>query len=354
MGFLSYSLRYYREKIEQYETEPLTPAAVYEAKQLLKMLDDLLDEGYTALNQQMEETFSGVTRLKRLLTAWGQAPFPLPAVRRPEGEYGAPQELTAYLKGLRKSPGQCGQPSRSPFLGELERFCAWIGYRDDTAYVFLLRDTLLPFLYYQAAGRENLYPWLIGRKFVDSLSSAPHLDDHIRAVFFEALESGMEQEQEFLDYSRREIKKRIRQFPAVEKALRQLLEPVAAPKILVIESGCYGTFPMLLCSLDERADFRMFTTVPFLLPVYGARIYSGAYEKNRLFETFCCHDQLFRFHSFTGSRFYVEEHLNPEILTKSRQEICGMLAPNHPKPQGLCWGTKEQSRPPKRRLLWLF
>lgn len=54
MGFISFSLKYYEKELKQLETTPVT-AETYKAKQLLKMLDDLVDEGYTELNERLEE-----------------------------------------------------------------------------------------------------------------------------------------------------------------------------------------------------------------------------------------------------------------------------------------------------------
>ena len=94
---------------------------------------------------------------------------------------------------------------------------------------------------------------------------------------------------------------------------------------MVIESGCYGTFPMLLAVLDERVDFRMFTTVPFLNDVYGKRIFTQAYEKNRLFETLYSQDKLFQFESFRNGAFYVSRKLDEQVWQKSLEEVKRML-----------------------------
>ena len=58
MGFISFNEEYYRRKLEEYENKILSDAEIREAKQLLKVLDDLTDEGYTNLNDTMEEDFS--------------------------------------------------------------------------------------------------------------------------------------------------------------------------------------------------------------------------------------------------------------------------------------------------------
>ena len=41
-----------------------------------------------------------------------------------------------------------------PLAERLRRFCEWVGYDDGTAYIFLLRDTLLPFVYHSARRAE--------------------------------------------------------------------------------------------------------------------------------------------------------------------------------------------------------
>ena len=54
MGFMSFNENYYRRKLEECENKILSDTEIREAKQLLKVLDDLTDEGYTNLNDTME------------------------------------------------------------------------------------------------------------------------------------------------------------------------------------------------------------------------------------------------------------------------------------------------------------
>ena len=75
MGFISFSLSYYERELRQLEQEAATAESIYKAKQLLKMLDDLLDEGYTELNETLEKTYQGVSRLKKYLQKNGAEPF---------------------------------------------------------------------------------------------------------------------------------------------------------------------------------------------------------------------------------------------------------------------------------------
>ena len=77
MGFISFNENYYRNKLEEYECNDLLSADIYEAKQLLKVLDDLTDEGYTNLNDRMEADFSCLSRLRTVLHKCGTVPFPI-------------------------------------------------------------------------------------------------------------------------------------------------------------------------------------------------------------------------------------------------------------------------------------
>ena len=53
MGFLSYSLGYYRRELQALAGARPSGESVYRARQLLKMLDDLADEGYTELGERL-------------------------------------------------------------------------------------------------------------------------------------------------------------------------------------------------------------------------------------------------------------------------------------------------------------
>ncbi len=54
MGFLSFNEKYYEAKISEFEGKELSGSEVCEAKRLLKVTDDLADEGYTELGELLE------------------------------------------------------------------------------------------------------------------------------------------------------------------------------------------------------------------------------------------------------------------------------------------------------------
>ena len=42
------------------------------------------------------------------------------------------------------------------FLKEIYSYSEWIGYEENTAYIFLLRDSLLPYIYYKSRLCKNI------------------------------------------------------------------------------------------------------------------------------------------------------------------------------------------------------
>lgn len=136
MGFLSFNLEFYKTELQKLQTTPVSEETIYRAKQLLKMLDDLLDEGYTELNRKLEEAFSGASRLKTYLKENHAEPFPI--YRKPLSAIDVPYEkcayeLTAAIEDLVQSAENCSDVSADAFISELINFCQWIGCDENTA-----------------------------------------------------------------------------------------------------------------------------------------------------------------------------------------------------------------------------
>lgn len=329
MGFISFNLDYYAKELQKLESSAATEETVYHAMQLLKMLDDLLDEGYTELNEKLEEEYNGVSRLRNYLQENNAVPFPVyvKSVTEANVKYEInDKELITAIKELMNIAENSADVSKDAFLSELIHFCEWIGYEENTAYIFLLRDTLLPYIYYQSNNRGNIYPWLLGRKTLAMLTNRENVDDEIRASIIRALEVGnCHSYEEYCNFILHDIRDTLEQYPAIEECLVGLLNEIKEENIIVIESGCSGTFPMLLKSLDDRVDVRMYTTYPYLLEVYGDKIYSPKYEENRLFETLYSQDLYFQFSALKDGKFYVKKCQNEEIEKYALAEVKATL-----------------------------
>lgn len=325
MSFISFSLNYYKKKIEEWEKSLLSYDDIYLVKQHLKMIDDLVDEGYNDLYNKLQEEFHGVSRLKSILNKYNEIPFE--NYKFDDKLYKSNQiniELNECINKLIKESKESKDVSNNSLLDEIVNFSKWLGQDENTAYVFLLRDTLLPYVYFKENTNCDIYPWLIGRSFLKYITNASNIDDIIRASIFDALEV-CDDYKSFKSFCKNKIINDLKKYPDVIHEVNKLLKSIQKEKIIVVESGCYGTFPLLLSILDERVDFKMFTTVPYLIKIYGDKIYTNAYEKNRLFETLYSQDKLFTFNSYIDNKFYVLLKDNSELKKKSLEEIKRMI-----------------------------
>lgn len=329
MGFISYSMSYYSNELQRLDSSTVTEQTIYRAKQLLKILDDLADEGYTELNQKLEEALHGISRLRAYLKSNNAEPFRL--IQKSVDElsiiYGQDDfELVEAINAACEKAMKSLCTSDNAFLNELLDFSNWIEYKDDTAYVFLLRDTLLPYVHYKSRNNEAIYPWLISRKTLTLLSGKDNVDDEFRASIINALEFGSCRSfNEFCNAVLPNMSKSLSKYPKLKSFLEGLFKGINKKHIIVVESGCSGTFPMLLMCLDSRVDVRMYTTYPYLLNIYGDRIYTPKYENNRLFETLYSQDLYFTLSGVDENCFMVRKCHNADVEKKALDEIKAML-----------------------------
>ena len=306
MGFLSFHETYYMEAVQRFESRPLSPADVYEAKQLLKMLDDLMDEGYTALNDYLESKYSCLSRLRRVIKNAGDEPFKINRGRLPETTYSSSEhELLSVMKRLQKEADFQEVCSKNAFLADVRDYCGWIGHEEETAYIFLFRDSLLPYLYYRSRGRKHLYAWIISRSFLRDVSGVEDIDDAIRLPVYEALEYGHISFDDYRSCCKEQILAVLERHGLLKDLLSRLLSSVKEKRIVVVESGYCGTMPMMLSALDDRVTFKLYTTAPYLYETYKNHVYCKRYEDIRKFETLYSQNLLLRYSSFRENQFYV-------------------------------------------------
>ncbi|WP_026652162.1 hypothetical protein [Butyrivibrio proteoclasticus] len=326
MGFISFNEKYYQKKLEEYENNSLSESEIYEAKQLLKILDDLADEGYTNLNNRMETDFSCITRLREVLKNNGAIPFPIDHERLPDTLYDNKEyEMEEVIEKLISDAGSCSSDSDNPFLETIYRYCEWIGHEEDTAYVFLMRDAILPYVFFKSRNKDNLYPWLISRKFLEDITKEEGADDDVRIPLYEALENGYIRFDEYFTYCKGEILSSFDYYPELKELLLNLLGSIKQKRIVVVESGYMGTIPMMLKALDDRVDFRLFTTAPFLYETYKDKIFCQKYEEIRSFETLYSNDLFMQYSSYDNEKFYVKISNDEAVHDKAISEIKKMI-----------------------------
>lgn len=317
MGFISFNEKYFNEKLTYYENKVLSDADNYEAKQLLKLLDDTLDEGYTDLENKLSE-YHIRERLNKIV----DDPFKLIKLDVPNLVYDSREyELDELCDLLIKD---VSTTQDNPILDKLIAYVKSIEYKDDTGYIFLFRDGFLPYIYFKNKGYINIYPMLISRNSLYDLSGNDDIDSDIRYYIFEALEKGL-RDRELFDYCKKSIKDEVIKYPRLHRTLIELLGDIKLDKIMVIESGYCGTIPMLLMAMDERVDFKMYTTAPYLFDNYKDKIYCTNYEDLRLFETLYAQEYLMKYVRYGNKKFYVKITDDKHIRNKAISEISKMM-----------------------------
>lgn len=142
-------------------------------------------------------------------------------------------------------------------------------------------------------------------------------------MIFEALENNVENFVQLKEYVKTALNKELAPFCDLFDSLKRLLDKISQEKVLIIESGYIGTIPLLLSALDDRVDFRLFTTIPYFYEVYNGKFFTDQFEKVRLFETIQCQDALFKFSSVSvkNADVAVVEATDKKVLDRAHAEL---------------------------------
>ena len=326
--------------MKEYESEypdGAPTAVVHEAKVLLKMLEDIRDEGYTYAYNSFSAEFDCINRLRAFIVRNHDAPFALINYSLDQKPHYVESllDLAEYLDTLESRMDGSGPvlPEVPALFADICKYTNSIFQEadSDTAFVFLLRDTLLPYLAFRkwdAGNQLALFPFLIGRRYLsllhgqkDAGGESEPLYDVLHEAIFSALLKEPRDFSELRLYARELLQKGLKPFPEVSSAVSSLLSRIKQKKIIVVESGYIGSMPMLLSCFDDRVDFRLFTTIPCLYQAYKGKYYTNAFEKIRCFETIQCQDALFQLSSIVGDKFMISETDNLQIQKRASMEL---------------------------------
>ena len=328
MGFLDYNVKFLSDRLKMYESEYIsddnTPKEIlHEAKVMLKFLADVNDEGYRQTYCYINDKIDAVSRLKQFIISHGDKPFDEEQTSVKKFIYDTKQQnLDTYLNNLIKNiPDEQNLLRKTPdIFYDVLNYCSDL-FRDTdckTEYCFLLRDTLLPYLAFKFWDKHNkisIRPIFVSRKylsFFDKIQADNSLYGEIQNYIFDCLACGITNLADLVYYVRKIIFSK-NHFRQLIKSLNTELSKIDKEKILVIESGYIGTIPVLLSCLDNRVDFRLFTTLPYFYDVYRNKFFTFAFEKMRRFETIICQDALFQISSISDSNIKIVETDNLTI-----------------------------------------
>lgn len=334
MGFISYNMKFFKERLNLYESKYFFKAPeeiVHEAKVLLKFLEDAKDEGYNDTYEYINKRTDAVNRLQNFILKNGDVPFNFKKLS-PEGTLHYKNEeieLNRYLSILKNQldSGNLVSEDVPTIFYDILKYTKKIfkSANPNTAYCFLLRDTLLPYLAFERWNKSNnlkVKPLFISRKYLSFFddNNGERLYGEIQNIIFDALDNNVENFEQLKEYVKGVLKSK-KEFTELIYALNKILESIKQENILIIESGYIGTIPVLLSALDSRVDFIMFTTLPYFYEIYKGKFFTCEFEKIRLFETIQCQDSLFKMSSIDGEGINICETSNKLIKKNAFAEL---------------------------------
>jgi hypothetical protein len=341
LDFITYNINWYKNKIsyfEEVEKDKAAEESIHEAKIMHKLLEDLLDEGYTLTYEYFQNELQATERLSAFLNINNSSPFS--DIKRNAADksisfsskeiliddFIKQNMLITENKKFSRNSISYNQDINDT-LKIIFDFSRWIfkSVNKDTAVIFLLRDTLLPylaFLYWNKDTAIKAYPFIIGRSTLSQFGDADELYNKILDAVYSALQNYNDFSQPFQETAADIIRESlINNIPLYNK-LAALLSGISQTNICVVESGMHGTMPLLLKSVDDRINnIKLFTTIPCFYNAWDNCYFTKKYEYLRLFETLFCQDSWFRFSSIKETGFYISENNNMNIKEFALYEI---------------------------------
>ncbi|MEZ4732221.1 MAG: hypothetical protein R3E79_34320 [Caldilineaceae bacterium] len=336
---------------------------VAEASSFHKILLDLKAEGYSYIDDLVAQT-DALARLQNFLTK-GLARLGPPSEKErfhlypevieingladPQFADGPRFTLRTYLSQLDdqastlpeiahcfESPAQMQhwQAKTAILLSEMLGFLRWIVKRlqqqPEAVPVLLLRDTLLVYFGLQWVRDCGLaipvpQPIFLSRKFTATVEGK----QDIYATLSSNILFGILDEVGYCDvatYRRHFVSRASQVFtedhPFTQNCRAYLRTLALTGPPLIIESGLHGTFPLWLLTLTNNVgDFVLYTTAPWLYPIYGDIVYRKNYNYLRDMETIVVHDCLFQFETVRDGEITVAETCNPIAKRLAHYEL---------------------------------
>ena len=370
MSFAAFRNQYYQERLAFYESLDLRQLSktelievAGEASSLLKFLRDIVEEGYEAAVQRLVAQTNAVNRLQRFLSSalpilgppsererFYLFPESIPLSLSPTKPLagGTTFELHAYLDRLHQLSDravdithcfnnvqqmQLWQTKTQVLMMEMLAFLQWIcrelTRRESVVPVPLLRDTLLihmglVWLREKGLRIQEPKPVIIGRKFADTCGNGRRIHAALGDVIYRVL---LEDHTCDLAKLRHQFAMYVGENPDIPPSFTQACQDyltvldLEGPPLL-IESGVQGTFTLFLLSLTGGlGDMVLYTTTPWLFPIYEPIVFRKNYNYLREMETIVAHDYLFQFKARREGIVYSEETTNEVVKSLALYEI---------------------------------
>lgn len=338
-----FELSFYKKQITKFESQKrLNKDDLIKCQQMLQIIDN--NKNYYPKQHKAMLEIDAYARLNNLLKKYKMKPLGLfnePMHEKPIFE-SKEVLLSDWLKNIKNNIKITKKSKNNQiFLQDLKEYGKWVLKNNDknTAYVFLLRDMLLPYLYAQNALRkENIFPFLFGRKLIkffyndisnDNFDFDFSDDEELYMQFLEIIFDGASKYndnfEKFFKYIKPKFLKIIKAKQTFYSFVKNWLKQIKTEKIVVVESGRYATIPLILMCVDKRVDFKLFSTSPEFYDLYKGKIFVKNLDKMIDIEKSISQNEMFVFSSVKNGEIMIKTNSDKKVLKKCFDEISAMV-----------------------------
>lgn len=245
--------------------------------------------------------------------------------------------LDDFLTNIEKTSHDTKTFCNAPIFNNIASYTKYIENLDCDSVIFLLRDVMLPYFAYNKRGTKK-YAFQISRKMMhyfkchevqdvydykDSDNDYNYLE--YVWIIYEASTLFYNNFEKFFNYIKPKFLSLLNKNKPFYDYLKKILSQIQGKKILVVDSGRFGTMPLILKCIDNRVDFVLFTTCPEMYSVYNEKIFTKNTGKLYDFELITSQNDLFTFSSIKNDNTYIKITNDKNIVNKSLEEIKTIL-----------------------------
>lgn len=335
METIDFEKNFYEKTIKNFETKKLTHNDLQKAQIMLQIIEN--NKNFYKKQAEVMESINAFDNLKHILNKHHISilgDFEDVEIKKPEF-CDEEIKLNDFLKCL-TLPNPKKQHKNEEILLELKKFLEF-SKEKNASHIFLLRDMFLCFLKSKKMN-QNSYPLLFGRKMLkffiskesnDCFDFNESDDDEIYTKFLGIMFDGAslypKSFQKFFSYIKPKFLKILKQHKELYTFLKDYISQIKSKKIIVLESGLYGTMPLILKCIDARVDFRLFATRPEFYDIYKKRVFQKSLEKLVSLEKLSSQNEFFVFSSVKNNEVMIKQVKDSKIKNNSLEEISYFL-----------------------------
>lgn len=337
MDTFNFEKTFYTRRLKELENNTLTKQDIEEIQTMYQIALDKIE--YSPNTYKALQEINAYSRLEKLLKQNNTLPLPpfQEIVHTAPSFDNTELSLEDFLNNLNNNIKIPFNDKQLDIFNDVCNFSNWL-LKENSNIIFLLRDMFLPYLICKECSNTTATPLLIGRKLIKFFNDSKTENNYdfdasdddenylnFLYIIYEGATLYPNSFSKFFTYIKPKFIENIKKIPNLYEFLKINLSKIKGKKITVAESGLFGTIPLILMCVDNRIDFKLFSTHPALYEVYKNKIFTKNINQLLALEQSISQNQLFIFSSVRNNKTYIKQTTDPNILEKSYQEIANLL-----------------------------